>query len=179
MAPGDSLPVHQEHSALPSWVGWSPWLADGLIDHRSSGLWDLLPIFSVPCLCHQPWPCRAPGVVLGPGRGLAEQQPLCVGRLASRDPSPELRPARSRWAVCVAGPACLPVMCQQPAFWATALGRWSSYALSLSPDKHLGAAPSSHLCVLCTPYLVLPGQPTLVLRQDFLAVTLQFYKRAT
>ena len=72
--------------------------------------------------------------------------------------------------MCTAGPARVPVRCQQAALWASAPGRWSSCEVSLDPDGHIESIPFSHLCALCAPPLVLPGQPAWVPRRDFLVV---------
>lgn len=73
--------------------------------------------------------------------------------------------------MCTAGPARVPVRCQQAAPWASAPGRRSSCEVSLDPDGHLGL-PLSRRHVLRTPALVLPGQPASVQRQGFWAVSL-------
>lgn len=145
-----------------------PLQGDGLIDHnelRAPGIFSSALCPFGDALLR--WACRAQGGSWGPERG-----PLsgCVSRRGG--PSPDPRPSRSRCAMCTAGPARVPVRCQQAALQASALPHGIPVKSALSPDRRLGPAPIRLPRVLHTPHLVPPGQPAPVQRQDFLVATL-------
>lgn len=150
--------------------GWSPGQRDGCIDHKGSGLCgSSLHLFCPRARSH--WSCRVQGWNLGPERARAEQPSLRVGEAGCTGPFPtpwtrqeQMCNAKYRPRLCTS-PSQMPAGRTQ----ATAPGRWNSCVFSLTPDKHLGSAAFSHLCVLCTCHLVLPGQPTSGLRCVYVA----------
>lgn len=150
--------LYQEHTTHPSWAARSPWQGDALIDSKLRA-----PGSSPPPLCllsHavSHWSRSARDGFWRPERGLAESN-LCVWGGRPRTPCPRPWTRTSRCASRTAGPACLPGRCHGLRSGPLP-SRWNFCELSLAPNKHLGSAACSHLCVLCIPYPVLPGQPT-------------------